>query len=91
MSHINAVYMKHPILVQTKVGAQIDPLHVFIAGKSSRGSASKHYAVMNNVSAISYPECFSHVVISDQNANPAFLKVENNLLNVTDGNWVDSP
>src|SRR3954464_11035589 len=79
-----------PILVQSELRAEVNPLHVLVGGEAVRRAASENHAVVHDVRAVGYPQRFSHVVVCDQNTDAALLEMKDDLLDVGDGDGIDA-
>src|SRR4051812_33615082 len=77
------------ILVQAERVPQINPAN-FLVGRERGGStAPKDNPIVHDVCPVSNAQSFTHVVIGDQHADAALLQVEDDVLNVSDGDRID--
>ena len=78
------------ILVQAEVSPQINPPHLFIGRKPSRGPGLEDGASVHDVGTIGDAQCFAHVVIGDEHADAAIPQMKNDLLDVGDRDGIDA-
>ena len=78
------------ILVQSEVSAEVNPLHFFVIRKALRRSAPEDHPVVDDVGAVGDAQRLADVVVGDQHADAARLEVEDDLLDVGDGDRVDA-
>src|SRR4051794_39863752 len=79
-----------PILVQPEVGTEVNALHILVLRQTLGRPALENHAVMDDVRAIRNPGGLADVVVRDEDADPLRLQVEDDLLDVRDGNRVDA-
>src|SRR5688500_8866585 len=79
-----------PILVQSEVGAEINPLDLLVGGQTIWCAAPENHAVVHNVRAISNPEGFPDIVIGDEYSDAPRFEVKDDLLNVRHRDRIDS-
>src|SRR5690242_1946625 len=84
------LYRRATRLSHRKALAQIDAFHLWVMSQFCRSSGSEDSALINNVGAVGHREGLAHIMVGDQNANSALLQIENNLLQIEHGNWVDA-
>src|SRR5208337_4118214 len=77
-------------LSQRKPLPEIKPPHVHVVSQLVRGSGKKYTPLRNNVRPIGNTQRFAHVVICDQDADPAGLEFEDDLLQFQYRNRVDA-
>src|SRR3954467_8639686 len=85
-----SVVSNQTILVQSELCSEVNPLHVLIRGEAVRRAAPKDYTVMDDVGTIRDPQRFPHVMVGDEDPDPALLQVEDDFLDVGDGDRVDA-
>src|SRR5688572_12619303 len=78
------------ILVQAEIRTEVNPLDLVVFSEALRRPTLEYHAVMDNVSAICNAQCLTDVVIGDQDPDPAGLQMENDLLDIADGDRVDA-
>ena len=60
-----------PILVQSEVGAEVNPLHVLVGGQAVGRSAPENHAVVDDVGAVGDLQRLPDVVVGDEHADAA--------------------
>src|SRR5438034_10892890 len=78
------------ILVQAELSPQINPSDFFVARQTFRSAALEDDTVMDDVRAIGDAQRFADVVIRDEHANAAVLEMEDDLLDVSHRDRVDT-
>ena len=79
-----------PILVQPEIGPEINSPHVVVGRQLVRRAAAEDAAVVHDVRAVGDAQRLAHVVVGDEHADPPLLQVEDDLLDVGDGDRVDA-
>ena len=69
--------------------SEIDLPYAFIVNNFVRVATSKDRAFVNYVRPIANSQCFPYVMISDEDADSAFLEETDDFLDVEHGNRVD--
>ena len=59
--------------VHSEVVAQVNAPYIFVFDHLCGGPAHQDFAVVKDIGAIDDLQCFLHVMVSDQHANPAVL------------------
>src|SRR3954470_22896372 len=89
MSRVGRI-CRPPILVQSELRAEVNPLHLLVGREALGGAAAENNAVVHDIRAVGYPQRFPHVVVRNQYADPALLQMKNYLLNVGHGDRIDA-
>src|SRR5207244_11667983 len=77
-------------LVQSKLGAQVDPANFLVGSQPSRSAALENDAVMNDVGAVGDAQGFSNVVVRDEDADSAVAQMKDDFLNVRHRDGIDA-
>src|ERR1700694_5505759 len=83
---VSADAIPRPILVQPELGPQINPTDLFVGRQAVRRAALENHSAVDDVRAVGDAQRLAHVVVGDEHADAAILQVEDDFLNVGDGN-----
>src|ERR1700722_11507576 len=75
--------------IQTEVISKIYSPYFGVAAQVVRSSGGQDFAVLHNISAMGYAQCFAYLVIGDQDADPLAAQLADNFLDVHNGQRVD--
>src|SRR3990170_1952171 len=76
--------------VEVETLAEVDAPDLGIRGQLLRRARAKHMTVPENIGPIRYFQGLAHVVVGDQDADAAAAEVGDDLLNVEDGEGIDT-
>src|SRR5262245_46201204 len=69
--------------------SEINPLDLNVISEFFRSAGSKNRPVVDDISAVSDLQGFSHVVVSDEHTNLLGFQMINDFLNLQHRNWID--
>src|SRR5262245_28033634 len=69
--------------------AQIELATDGIVDEEILGAFALHASIVNQIRAVNDGERLAHIVIGDHDGQPRFAKVNDNLLHVVNGNWIN--
>src|SRR5437868_8181853 len=75
---------------QREALSQIDSFHLRIVTQLLWRPRPEDLSLINDVSAIGYRQCLSHVVIRDQHSDSARFQIKNDLLQIQHGDRINS-
>lgn len=75
---------------ERKLIAEVKSANVWVGDDFSRTTMRQNLTSMNNVSAVDQTERFTHIMVSDKNANTTASQMTHELLDVRNGNRVNT-
>src|SRR5574338_1512124 len=79
-----------PSSVQPKISAQVDALYVLVGGQPVWRAALENRPIMHDISPVGDLQGFSYIVVRNEDPDAALLQMKNDLLDVRDGDWIDT-
>src|SRR5690349_8180682 len=77
-------------LVQPKLCAEVNTLHILVRSQRIRCSAAENHAIVHDVCPVGDAQRFSHVMVRDEDPDAALLQMENDVLNIGHSNRIDT-
>ena len=74
----------------TEIVAKVNAAHIVVLHHIVRGSRHQYLAIVQDIGTVDDFQRFAHVVVGNQNADSAFLKVGDKVTNITDADRVDA-
>src|SRR5580698_5082000 len=88
-THPEALLPARPPSPQRESLAQVDAPHLHVVAKFVGRPRTENPAFSNNVRPIGHSQCFTNVMVCDQDSDPFRLQVENNLLQFQNSDRID--
>src|SRR5271156_114205 len=70
--------------------AEVKPAHIRIADDLLRTAFGQDFTSINDIGAVRQPLRFTNIVVCDQDSDTAIGEMPDEILNVTDRDWVDA-
>src|SRR5579859_1897140 len=77
-------------LIEREPLSQVNPANFYVVPQFVRRPGTEYPALRNNVRAVRHAQSLPHIMIRNQDSNPARLQIEDNLLQFRHRNRIDA-